>query len=201
MPNDFDDKKQLSQGLCEDLSAFSPEAVARDTQKAVRELVHEADAHKGEIFVLGCSSSEVLGKKIGSCSSPEAGMILVDAVKKCTDEAELCLAVQCCEHLNRALIVERSTAEKYGLEEVSVVPVPKAGGSAATAAWKLFEEPVAVLSLKAHLGMDIGQTFIGMHLRRVAVPVRLSVKTIGSAVLTAARTRPMLIGGVRAQYE
>ena len=119
---------------------------------------------------------------------------------KVTKKHGLYLAVQCCEHLNRALVVEEEAAERFGLTEVTVHPVPEAGGSAASRAFELFENPIVAESIVADLGMDIGQTLIGMHLKRVAVPVRLSVKTIGNAVLTAARTRPPLIGGERARY-
>ena len=116
-------------------------------------------------------------------------------------EKGIYLAAQCCEHLNRALIIERACAEAYGLDPVCVVPQPKAGGSFATAAWRHFSEPVAVEHIRAHAGLDIGGTLIGMHLREVAVPVRLSVKTIGKAPLLSARTRPKYIGGIRARYE
>ena len=112
----------------------------------------------------------------------------------------LFLAVQCCEHLNRALVVEEDALERFGLTEVTVHPVPEAGGSAASRAYELFDRPVVVESVTGDLGLDIGQTLIGMHLKRVAVPVRLSVRHIGDAVLTAARTRPPLIGGERAKY-
>jgi len=111
------------------------------------------------------------------------------------------LAAQCCEHLNRALIIERACAERYGLEPVCVIPQPKAGGSFATTAWDRFDAPVAVEHIRAHAGLDIGGTLIGMHLRDVAVPVRLSVDRIGAAILLAARTRPKFIGGIRAKYE
>ena len=158
--------------------------LASDVANAAEELIKTAGPKPGRIFVLGCSTSEVLGSKIGTARSPETAEAIISALMKVTKKHGLYLAVQCCEHLNRALVVEEEAAERFSLTEVTVHPVPEAGGSAASRA----------------LGMDIGQTLIGMHLKRVAVPVRLSVKTIGNAVLTAARTRPPLIGGERARY-
>ena len=168
---------------------------------AVCELIETSGLQKGEVLVIGCSSSEIVGETIGHGSSLEAAEIVFDAIYPILKEKGIYLAAQCCEHLNRALIVERACAEKYGWEIVSVVPQPKAGGSFATTAWARFEEPVAVEEIRAHAGLDIGGTLIGMHLRRVAVPVRLKVESIGSARLLAARTRPKFIGGIRAKYE
>ena len=167
---------------------------------AAEELITVAKPKPGRIFVLGCSTSEVLGSKIGTVRSPETAEAIIKALLKVTRAHGLYLAVQCCEHLNRALVVEEEAMEAFDLTQVTVHPVPEAGGSAASRAYELFEHPVVVESVTADLGMDIGQTLIGMHLKRVAVPVRLQVKTIGEAVLTAARTRPPLIGGERAKY-
>ena len=167
---------------------------------AAEELIAAAKPKQGRIFVLGCSTSEVLGSKIGTARSPETAEAIVKALLDVTRAHGLHLAVQCCEHLNRALVVEEETMETFGLTRVTVHPVPEAGGSAAGCAYELFEHPVVVESVKADLGMDIGQTLIGMHLKRVAVPVRLQEKMIGNAILTAARTRPPLIGGERAKY-
>ena len=174
--------------------------LASDVAKAAEELIKTAGPKPGRIFVLGCSTSEVLGSKIGTARSPETAEAIISALMKVTKKHGLYLAVQCCEHLNRALVVEEEAAERFGLTEVTVHPVPEAGGSAASRAFELFENPIVAECIAADLGMDIGQTLIGMHLKRVAVPVRLSVKTIGNAVLTAARTRPPLIGGERARY-
>lgn len=167
---------------------------------AAEELVNAVRPKQGQIFVLGCSTSEVLGSKIGTARSPETAEAIIKSVMTVTCAHGLFLAVQCCEHLNRALVVEEETMERFGLMEVTVHPVPEAGGSAASRAYELFDHPVVVESIRADLGMDIGQTLIGMHLKRVAVPVRLEMKTIGAAILTAARTRPPLIGGERAKY-
>jgi len=156
---------------------------------------------KPKLLVVGCSSSEIAGGEIGHISSPEIGKAVVSGILCACEEAGCAAAFQCCEHLNRALIVERQTAEKFGLEPVWVVPAPKAGGSLATAAWQAFEAPAAVEHVRADAGMDIGDTLIGMHLKDVAVPVRLSVNAIGNAHLTAARCRPRLIGGERAHYD
>ena len=175
--------------------------IAKDAETALRELIDTAHLAAGQLLVIGCSSSEMVGQRIGKNSSMEAALALRDAILPVVNEHGICLAVQCCEHLNRALIMERSTAEKYGYDPVWVKPQPKAGGSFATAVWEAMTDPVAVESIKAHAGMDIGATLIGMHLRRVAVPVRLSVNRIGQASLTCARTRPAYIGGPRAEYQ
>ena len=176
------------------------EAITKELTEAAQELISISKAKPGQIFVVGCSTSEVLGNKIGTGGSSEAAVAMFQALKEVTDEYGLCLAVQCCEHLNRALVVEASTMERYNLEEVTVRPMPHAGGAMGTAAYENFSEPVVVEKITAHLGLDIGQTLIGMHLKRVAVPVRLQHKCIGEAVLTAARVRPPLIGGERAKY-
>lgn len=168
---------------------------------AVRELLEAAGLKKGNIMVVGCSTSEITGNRIGTQSVPLVAETVCGAIKKELDEAGVFLAAQCCEHLNRAIIIEREVAEKYMLDIVNVVPQPKAGGSFATSAYKLFKDPVAVETIRADAGLDIGQTLIGMHLKPVAVPVRLSVKMIGSAILTAARTRAKFIGGCRAVYD
>lgn len=153
-----------------------------------------------KLMVIGGSSSEIGGGVIGHNSAYELGEMVAKAIVDLAHERGFACAFQCCEHLNRALIMERSVAEKYGYEIVCVVPQPKAGGSLATAAYKLMSDPVAVDSISADAGLDIGRTMIGMHLRRVAVPVRLENDMVGQAIVTAARTRPRLIGGERAHY-
>ena len=177
------------------------EEIKRASADALRELLAEAKLKPGELVVVGCSSSEIVGEKIGKGSTPDAAKAVLDGILPLLRENGLFLAAQCCEHLNRALVVERAYAEKSGCEIVCAVPKPKAGGSFAAAAYLAFDEPVLVEHVKAGAGLDIGSTLIGMHLRDVAVPVRLAVKSIGSAYVTAARTRPKLIGGARAQYE
>lgn len=168
---------------------------------AAKELIEKAMLKKGQILVVGCSSSEVCGAVIGKDSNYEAAENVFDGIYKACCEREIYLACQCCEHLNRALIIEEELAEKLSLETVCVVPQPKAGGSFATNGWKKFKSPVAVEHIKAHAGMDIGDTIIGMHLKDVAVPLRLDVKNIGQAHLVCARTRAKYIGGERAKYE
>lgn len=177
------------------------EEITSQARQAFRELIEAAGLTEGQILVVGCSSSEIVGERIGQGSSFETANALFEAVWPILREKGIFLAAQCCEHLNRALIVERACAEKYGLDPVCVVPYPKAGGSFATAAWRHFEAPVAVEHIRAHAGIDIGGTLVGMHLREVAVPVRLSLKKIGEANILCARTRPKLIGGERARYE
>lgn len=180
---------------------FSMEELTAQAAQAVTELLEQAGLRPGDLFVVGCSSSEVLGGRIGKASSLEAAQAVFAGVYPALKERGIFLAAQCCEHLNRALIIEEACALRYGYEPVCVVPQPKAGGSFATTAWRTFERPVAVEHIRAHAGMDIGGTLIGMHLRDVAVPVRLDLDHIGQAILLCARTRPKLIGGSRAQYE
>ena len=177
------------------------EEIKRQAANAVSELLAEAVLKEGSILVIGCSSSEIVGERIGHGSSVEAAEAVYEAVAPILAENGIYLAAQCCEHLNRAIIMEAKCAERYGYEPVCVVPQPKAGGSFATAAWKHLASPVAVEHVRAHAGMDIGGTLIGMHLREVAVPVRLTEKRIGEAILLCARTRPKFIGGSRAHYE
>ena len=173
--------------------------ISRQCIEAVTELCDIAGLKKGQILVVGCSSSEVLGKRIGSYSSEDTAKEIYTALQSVLKPRGIYLAAQCCEHLNRAIIVER---EAVPFAEIcNVVPQPKAGGSFATAAYHDMEEPVALEEIKADAGLDIGSTLIGMHLKRVAVPVRLSVKNIGEASLVAARTHPKFIGGIRAMYD
>ncbi|MGN0708229.1 MAG: TIGR01440 family protein [Faecalibacterium sp.] len=168
--------------------------------QAVTELLAQAKLCAGDVFVVGCSSSEIVGGHIGRDSSLEAARAVYAGIAPVLAQQGIWLAAQCCEHLNRALIVERAAQRAYGWEEVCVVPHPHAGGSWATTCWKQFREPVAVEAVQAHAGLDIGGTLIGMHLKRVAVPVRLSLARIGEASILCARTRPKLIGGERARY-
>ena len=173
----------------------------QESYEAACEIMEAAKLKKGNLLVVGCSTSEVIGSKIGTASSPDTAKALFNGIYRAAKEQGVYLAAQCCEHLNRALILEAEAAEKYGYEEVNVVPQPKAGGSFATAAYHAFTEPAAVEHIKAHAGMDIGDTLIGMHLKDVAVPVRISRKQIGEAHLVCARTRAKFIGGIRAIYD
>ena len=175
--------------------------IEQQTRAAVEQVLEQAKLKIGDLFVIGCSTSEVGGSRIGSASSVEIAEAIYRGAISVLEPCGIALAAQCCEHLNRALIVERAVAEQFGLEEVNVVPQPKAGGSFATTCWKNFAHPVAVEHIRAHAGLDIGSTLIGMHLREVAVPVRIEQKSIGEARLTAARTRLRFIGGVRAHYQ
>lgn len=169
------------------------------TKSAIEELTQKARLKPGNIVVIGCSTSEVLGAKIGTNSSPDTAKQIFTALSDCAKEHGFYLAIQCCEHLNRAIITERSAVPTA--ETVNVVPQPKAGGSLATAAYEAFEDPVALEQISADAGMDIGLTLIGMHLKKVAVPVRLENNRIGDAPVVAARTRPKFIGGIRAIYD
>lgn len=176
------------------------EEIKVSARQAVSELLQEAKLSRGDIFVVGCSSSEIMGNKIGKGSDINAAAAVYEGIAPVLDENGIFLAAQCCEHLNRAIIIEKEAALRYGCEIVCVVPQPKAGGSFATKAYYDMEEPVAVESIKAHAGIDIGGVLIGMQLRPVAVPVRISVKQIGQANILCARTRPKFIGGERAAY-
>lgn len=175
--------------------------IGEQAKEAAKELLSAAGLKKGQILVVGCSSSEIAAHAIGCYSSREVGQAVFNAIYDVAKEHGIYLAAQCCEHLNRALIIEEEAAEQYGLEMVNVKPQLKAGGSFSTAAWEGFQNPCAVESIQAHAGIDIGDTLIGMHLRHVAVPVRTQVKEIGSAHVVCARTRLKYIGGERAMYQ
>ena len=172
--------------------------VEREAANAAQELVEAARLHRGQIVVIGCSTSEVVGHQVGSWSTPEAAQAIFRGLQSVFAPRGVYLAAQCCEHLNRALIVEHDAVPNA--EIVNVLPQPKAGSSFATAAYESFRHPVALEEIRADAGLDIGGTLIGMHLREVAVPVRLSLRQIGRANLLCARTRPKFIGGERACY-
>lgn len=175
------------------------EQIKREATQAALELVEVAKLGPGQIVVIGCSSSEIRGHKIGSDSNPEIGEAVFEAIYDVLQSKNIYLAAQCCEHLNRAIIVERAAVPLA--EAVNVVPQPKAGGAFATAAYRGFKDPVAVEEIRADAGLDIGSTLIGMHLKRVAIPVRLKTLRIGEAPVTAARTRLKYIGGQAAIYD
>lgn len=175
------------------------EVLYRETKKVMEEFLDRAGLRRGSIAVIGCSTSEILGSKIGTNSSPDAAAAVFDAIYEVANERGVFVAVQCCEHLNRAIVVERAALPNA--EAVNVVPQPKAGGSLATAAYARFDQPILVEEIRADAGIDIGGTLIGMHLKRVAVPLRLENNRIGDATVIAARTRPKFIGGVRAIYD
>lgn len=179
------------------------DSIRSQSAAAMQALIQAAQPEPGDLIVVGCSSSEVGGHKIGTDSSPEVARAILEGMLPIVQRSGLYLAAQCCEHLGRALIVEYDAAARYGLAPVNVVPQPKAGGSFATAAYASFRHPVAVESLKAQAaaGLDIGGTLIGMHLRPVAVPLRLPMRQLGDAILLAARTRPKFVGGSRAHYD
>lgn len=175
--------------------------ITAESRRAVQELLAAAGLRAGDIFVIGCSSSEIVGGHIGKDSSMEAAAAVLAGVAPVLAEKGVSLAAQCCEHLNRAIVLERAVAERCGYEPVNAVPQPHAGGSWATSCWRAFRDPVLVEEVRAAAGIDIGGTLIGMHLRRVAVPVRLSLDKIGQANILCARTRPPYIGGARAVYQ
>ena len=173
--------------------------LSAQAKAAIAELYDKANLKEGDIVVVGCSTSEIVGSVIGSDSSPETAEVVFNALYSFAKEKEIYLAFQCCEHLNRAIIIERKAV--LFCEPVNVVPQPKAGGSMATQAYLHFDNPVALEEIKADAGLDIGLTLIGMHLKKVAVPVRLENNRIGDALVVAARTRPKFIGGERAIYD
>ncbi|MCJ8007918.1 TIGR01440 family protein [Lederbergia wuyishanensis] len=174
-------------------------------RKELKTIIHESSdslqLQAGKILVIGCSTSEVAGKHIGTSGTMEVAEVIFTELKNYADERDFYLAFQCCEHLNRAIVVEKRIALEKGLEEVSVIPAPNAGGSMASYAYRQFEEPVVVEFIKADAGIDIGDTFIGMHLKHVAVPIRINQRKLGDAHVTLATTRPKLIGGARSIYE
>ena len=175
------------------------EQIKSDAANAATELVEVAHLKKGDIVVIGCSTSETLGNQVGSHSVPEVGKAIFEGLQSVFGARGIYIAAQCCEHLNRAIIIEHEAVPNA--EIVNVVPQPKAGGSFATACYASFSAPVAIEHIKANAGIDIGGTLIGMHLKEVAVPVRLKQNHIGKAFLIAARTRPKFIGGERAHYD
>ena len=174
-------------------------ALYEQAKLAATELCEKAGLREGNIFVVGCSSSEVAGSKIGTDSNIDVAGAVFYGIYDVLKERGIWLAAQCCEHLNRALIIERAAVPNCDI--VNVVPQPKAGGSFATTAYKNFSDPVAVEEIKADAGIDIGGTLIGMHLKKVVVPVRLSIDHIGEAIILCARVRPKFIGGIRAVYD
>ena len=174
--------------------------IQRETSQIVKDVLEKANLKQGFIFVLGLSSSEVLGGQIGKESSQEVGEIIVKTILDILEEKGIHLAVQGCEHVNRALVVERQVAEQFDLEIVSVLPTLHAGGSGQLAAFKFMKDPVEVEFIKAHAGLDIGDTAIGMHVKHVQVPIRPLLREIGHAHVTALASRPKLIGGARAHY-
>lgn len=178
---------------------MNTEKIYADAKKAAQELCEKAGLRKGQIVVVGCSSSEAGGARIGTDSSVEIAQAIFKGIDEVLAEKGIYLAAQCCEHLNRAIVTERAAVPQA--DPVNVVPQPKAGGSFATTAYQSFSDPVVVEEIRADAGLDIGGTLIGMHLKKVAVPLRLSLDHIGAAILLAARTRPKFIGGVRAVYD
>jgi uncharacterized protein (TIGR01440 family) len=175
--------------------------IKSETFNVFKELVEKANLKSGDIIVLGCSTSVVTGSTIGTASSVDCAKAMYDSFYPYLKEKGIYLAAQCCEHLERALVVEREYAERHNLEIVNVIPIPKAGGSNATTAYDIFDNPVVVDSIKADAGVDIGGTLIGMHIRRVAVPLKMKNNKIGAACVICARSRPRFVGGARAVYD
>lgn len=178
--------------------------IERQSKTAVLEILKEARLTKGSIFVIGCSSSEILGDQIGTATNLDSAKAVFNGIIPVLKEQGIFPAVQCCEHLNRALVVERSILEKYDFEQVNAIPQPNhAGGALATVAYQNFDDPILVESIKgkADAGIDIGGTMIGMHMHNVVVPMRISLRKIGEAPIICARHRPKYVGGQRAIYD
>lgn len=175
--------------------------LAQQLRQLFSELEQQVSFQKGQLFVIGCSTSEIIGEKIGTAGAEDIAAVLYEEFQRFAMQHQLYIAFQGCEHINRAITLEAEAAERYNLEPVSVVPVRTAGGSMSAYAYKQMQSPVVVEHVKAHAGIDIGQTLIGMHLKHVAIPIRTSVRQLGEAVVTIATTRPKLIGGPRAKYE
>jgi uncharacterized protein (TIGR01440 family) len=177
------------------------ETLQKELTVIVNDVLKAAKLKKGNVFVLGCTTSEIVGGQIGKNSSQEVGQWVIETMKSILDSLGIYLGVQGCEHINRALVVEREVAEAKGWEIVSVKPALHAGGACSVAAFEQFADPVEVEHILAQAGVDIGDTSIGMHVKHVQVPVRPSVKELGGAHVTALRSRPKYIGGPRAMYE
>lgn len=175
------------------------EELKAQAYETAAELCEKAKLKPGQILVVGCSSSEICGDRIGSNSNVQVAEAVFDGICAALNERGVFLAAQCCEHLNRAIVIERAAAP--GCDTVNAVPQPKAGGSFAATAYKRFTDPVVLEEIRADAGFDIGDTLIGMHLKKVAVPLRLERKSIGEAHIAAARVRPKFIGGERAVYD
>ena len=192
--------KHIENALSEDVDLAT---LMEDSYLLCKEFIEKAKLKKGQLFIVGCSTSEVLGEKIGTASSYSVAKALFQGIDRAAKEKEVFLCTQCCEHLNRAVITEREAALAHGFMPylVNVIPKEKAGGSFSTVAYESFHEPVALERVRADGGIDIGDTFIGMHLKEVAVPLRLSKNALGEAHLTAARVRPKFVGGSRAVYD
>ena len=174
--------------------------IRSDAARIAREVAETANLGPSSILVIGASTSEITGQHIGTSGTLDIALELVEGIREVQQEFGFQLAFQCCEHLNRALVIERETLDRYRLDEVAAVPVPKAGGSMAAYAYSTMSAPCLAETIEAHAGIDIGETLIGMHLKRVAVPYRPALRFLGAARVTAARTRPKLIGGERAVY-
>lgn len=180
------------------------EQIRQQTAQAVREVLEAAHLSSGDIFVIGCSSSEVLGEQIGTHTSMDVAPYLFEGAQSVLKPAGIFLAAQCCEHLNRALVIEQECLERYGFDQVNAIPQPNhAGGAFGTIAYRSFDHPVLVedIQAKAKAGIDIGGTLIGMHIHPVVVPLRISIDMIGKAHIICARYRPKYIGGSRAIYD
>jgi len=178
--------------------------ITEQSRKAAEEIIEAAHIGKGSLFVIGCSSSEVLGSRIGTATNMDSAKAIYDGIIPVLQEHGIYAAAQCCEHLNRALVVERETMEHFGFEQVNAIPQPNhAGGAFATECYNRFKDPVLVESInaKADAGIDIGGTMIGMHIKSVVVPLRISLKKIGEAPIICARRRPKYVGGARAIYD
>jgi uncharacterized protein (TIGR01440 family) len=172
-----------------------------DTDALITEFIEKCPLRPGSTFLIGCSTSEIQGKDLGSASNAEAAEAVFETLRRKLNPMGVNLAVQCCEHLNRCVVLERAVAERLNLPEVNVIPQPTAGGAFATHAYRSFDDPAVVESVKADYGLDIGLVMIGMHLKEVVVPVRLAQRKIGEATVVCARTRPKFVGGSRAVYD
>ncbi|MDF2607332.1 MAG: hypothetical protein K0S34_1527 [Bacillales bacterium] len=177
------------------------ETIHEEWKLLLREFSNEVLLDESKVLIIGCSTSEVLGHKIGTNSTLDAAKVIYKELRSFQKKLNFHLAVQCCEHLNRALVVEREFAINKNLEIVNAIPSPKAGGAFATVVYHNMRDPVLVESIRADVGIDIGDTLIGMHIKNVAIPIRLSINSLGHSHVNFATTRPKYIGGSRTQYE
>lgn len=177
------------------------EEIRLTLRQAVDALAEAGHIQPGGLIVLGCSTSEVAGARIGKGSVPELGKVIARAMLEACQAHGLEAAFQCCEHLNRAVVMEQRVLKELRLTQVRAIPQPKAGGSVPAAAWKLLDQPALAMAVQADAAIDIGDTLVGMHIRPVAVPLRLDVNHVGHANLVMAYSRLPYIGGSRAVYE
>ena len=174
--------------------------IEKDAKRVTLELLQAAKLDPKDAVVIGGSTSEIVGEHLGSNTNLEVAKAVVKTIVNVLKEKDIYPVIQSCEHINRALVVEREYAKLHNLEPVNVIPVETAGGGFSTAAMEILDDPVVVERVGVDAGIDIGDVFIGMHIKNVGVVVRSDIKQIGKAHLSMIRTRLKLIGGDRSKH-